>query len=297
MKLQRRIKSSFLEVQKEFPFGEEALNGTLKRYTAIILKIMNYYPIGSKILSIGAGACALEAILSKLGYLVTAVDDLNDHWHLIGKNRERIKDFAQKMNIRLIVKSGSKSDSEMNNSFDVVLLIDIIEHLHNSPRDLLNFSISCLTTEGILIIETPNTVKLINRFRVLLGKSNQINSEFIYWCIGEYRSHIREYSNSELFLILSNQNLKSINIKMIDVTRIKTKGFFVRRNLILNTEKMISMFYPNFRDTILISGMKPKDWHPTKPSIDNFDKYYNHINKHNLDNEPDESLIKKWNMT
>ena len=46
-----------------------------------------------KILSIGSGPCDLEAILSNLGYNITAIDDLNDSWHLISNNKERIKNY------------------------------------------------------------------------------------------------------------------------------------------------------------------------------------------------------------
>ena len=280
-----KIKQNFLEVQKEFPFGNNYIDCNLKRYTAIISEIMNDYPSGSKILSIGSGPCELEAVLSKLGYVVTAIDDLNDQWHLIGKNMERIKDFAKRMNIKLIIESSGESEIKKN-SFDVVLLIDFIEQL-------LNYSISLLKSNGIIIIESPNTVSLIKRLKVLFGKTNQFNSEFIYWWIGEYRGHIREYTQSELKLILYNQNLKQVNLKMLDIYNIDTKEKCFLRKLIDKVLKMISGFYPNFRDTILISGKKPVNWNPTEPSLKNFKKYYTYIEKCNLDNETDELIIKK----
>lgn len=190
------ITQAFLEVQKEFPFPSY-MDSKLIKYIAITSQIMKEYRSGSKILSIGSGACELEAILSKLGYELTAIDDLKDHWHLIGKNRERIKDFAKRMNIELIIQSAGSSQIR-ENYFDVALLLGIIEHLHNSPRELLNYSVSSLKSGGLLLIKTVNAVALLKRLRVLLGKSSQGDANFFYWNIGEYRSHIREYSCSEL---------------------------------------------------------------------------------------------------
>ena len=74
-------------MRKIFPFPGY-MGNKLNKHTAIISEIMKESPLGSKILSIGSGPCDLEAILSKLGYNITAIDDLKDHWHLIGKNRE-----------------------------------------------------------------------------------------------------------------------------------------------------------------------------------------------------------------
>ena len=285
------ITRAFLEMREEFPFWGY-VDDNLNRYIIIVSQIMKESSSGLKILSIGSGPCDLEAILSKLGFNITAIDDLNDQWHLIGKNRERIKNFAKQMNIELITQSAG-SPQLKENYFDVVLLIDIIEHLHRSPRELLNYSISSLKPSGLLIIETPNTVALVNRLKVLFGKSNQVSANFIYWNIGEYRAHIREYTQSELKQILLYHNLTAVNSKMINimVDAVRVENF--QKKIVIKTYKLISGLYPNFRDTILISGKKPKDWRPTDNSIETFKRYYSHIEKYNLDNEPDEVLVNK----
>ena len=284
------ITQAFTEVRKEFPFS--GYMNSLNKYVVIISQITREYPSGSKILSIGSGPCDLEAILSKLGYNVTAIDDLKDHWHLIGKNRKRIKDFAKKMDIKLIVQSAGSSQLK-EDCYDVVLLIDIIEHLHSRQRELLNYTISSLKPDGLLLIETPNAVALAKRLKVLFGKSNQVNANFIYWNIGEYRSHIREYTKSELKEILLYQNLTAVSPKMINIMIDTIEGGNLLRNVIVKTYKLVSELYPNFRDTILISGKKPKNWHPVNNSIETWRKYLTLIEKYNLDSESDEVLLNK----
>ena len=111
----KEIETAFFEVQNVFPFGSEYLEGKLKRNIYIIKELEMRCPEGSKILSIGAGPCDLEAILSKLGYDVTAIDDLGDQWHILGQNRTRILDFAKSINIKYILSVGESS--KINNNY------------------------------------------------------------------------------------------------------------------------------------------------------------------------------------
>ena len=58
------------------------MDNKLSKYLLIISKIVKETPLGGqlRILSIGSGSCDLEAILSKLGYNVIAIDNPKDHW-------------------------------------------------------------------------------------------------------------------------------------------------------------------------------------------------------------------------
>lgn len=287
-----KIVQAFLEMRKKFPFGGGYVSDAVNKYIAIASQIMKDYPPGSKILSIGSGPCDLEAMLSILGYSITAIDDLKDPWHLIGKNRERIKDFAKQMNIELIIQSAG-SPQLKENYFDVVLLVDVMPHLSGSPRELLNYSISLLKPDGLLLIETANAAALFNRVSLLFGKSDSADIDFFYWNIGKYRGHVKEYTRYELKYVLSHHNLNSIDSRMMNIMidMVKSRNFL--KKIVVKMYKLICRLYPNFRDVMLFSGKKPKDWLPTDNSIKTLKKYYPHIEKYNLDNEPDEVLINK----
>jgi len=127
---------------------------------------------------------------------MTGLDDFKDPWHLIGRNRDRITNFAKEMGIRLVNEPIESAKLE-EGYFDCVLLIDIIEHSLN-PRILLNRAISALKVGGLLPIETPNCVVLAKRVMLLVGKSSNPSVYFIYFNIGAYRGHVREYTVSEL---------------------------------------------------------------------------------------------------
>lgn len=277
------ITRAFAEVLTVFPFPGY-MDFNLSKYKTIIKQITKNAPRSSKILSIGCGACDFEAILSKLGYRLTAVDDLRDYWHSLGKNRERIMDFAKRMNIELTIDSFG-SLQERKNYFDVVLLIDIIEHLHSSPRELLNYSISSLKPDGLLIIETPNAVALAKRLLVLAGRSSQISAGFFYWNIGEYRSHIREYTRSELKQILHYHKLSAVDSRMANIMVCTVQTSNLAKKALIKIYGLISGLYPNCRDTVIIWGRKPKDWEPTDSSVVMFSKYYEHLTKYDLDDK------------
>ncbi|PWR72759.1 class I SAM-dependent methyltransferase [Methanospirillum lacunae] len=286
------IDQAIRNVQNDFPFGQEYMDPFNLKYKYIISEILQFAPPPSNILSIGAGPCDLEAILADMYFQVTAIDDLNDHWHLLGNNRIRIKEFAQRHNVDLL-ESSVKGIKNKDEQYDVVLLLDIIEHIVGSPRELLNYAISSLKPNGLLIIQTPNTASLNHRIKIIFGKSNQVDLNFIFWNIGEYRSHFREYTRFEMEQMLSFENLININSKMRNILLylIPHKRFLEK--VVFITYRLICDLWPNFRDSILISGRKPSNWSSIEPSLSKFSISYPHIIKYNYDNETDEDYLIK----
>ena len=291
--MNEKIYEAFLELEKEFPF-ENYMKCKLPKYLAISSLVLREVRLGSKILDIGCGPCDLTAMLVRIGYDLTGIDDLRDPWHLIGNNPRRIKNFANKIGIKLIIEPIESVKIE-ENSFDAVLLLDILEHSPN-PRLLLNCAISTIKPGGLLLIETPNSVALAKRILLLAGKSNYPNVNFIYFNVGAYRGHVREYNTSELKRLLKASGLTEIRAKLTNnetaSLMCESKGL---KKLIVKLYDLVSKLYPNFRDTILVWGRKPKDWLPIDDlnAIKNLKSYYSHIVKFNLENEPDNILITK----
>lgn len=285
------IEDAFFKIKDIFPFGEEYLMGALNKTKIIASLIIKNYPDGGNILSIGAGPCYLEAILSELGYGVTAVEDLNDHWHLIGDNKKRIINFALKMKVDLKIKSIYSISGDLKKQFDIVLGLDVIEHLYN-PRDFLNCAVSCLKEEGLLILETPNVANLKNRMKMLLGKSSQINADLLYWNLGDFRFHIKEYTVEELKRILRHHNLKDIKVKLYNSTGVdkKLQNKNLLASILVRSYKVLTLLNPFFKSTQLISSKKPKKWVPVQPSMKEFKKVYPHLEKYNMNNVNDEEI-------
>jgi len=112
--------------------------------------VMRHLQPGARILDFGAGPCDKTAVVAALGYSCTAADDLGDEWHQVGDKREAILAFAESFGIRYLALDGNtlpvKSDT-----YDMVMLHDVIEHLHNSPRTLLIYLLGAVRAEGYLV--------------------------------------------------------------------------------------------------------------------------------------------------
>lgn len=288
---QQDIYKAFLEVEKKFPF-KDYMESRLPKYSTVCSLVVEEISLGSKICDIGCGSCDLTGILSTLGYDLTGVDDLRDPWHLIGTNQRKIKNFANEMGIKLINES-IESAKLKEKSFDVVLMLNVLEHSLN-PRPLLNRAISIVKPGGLVLIETPNSVMLAKRILVLMGKSSYPNVNFIYFNVGSYRGHVREYNVSELKRLLKVSGLIKVKAKSINIeTSFLMPEWKGPKRIVVKFYDLVSKLYPNFRDTILIWARKPESWLPLDDlkAIESLKSCYPHVVKYNLENEPNNILV------
>jgi len=288
------VQRAFIEVKERFPF-KGYMEPKLSKYYTVSSLLMEQLQRGARILDIGCGPCDVSAILTKLGYKVTGIDDLRDPWHLIGRNKERILKFAREFGIELIASPMEKAELEKE-SFDAVLLLDILEHVLK-PRYLLNKALSLLRAGGLLVVETPNAAMLAKRILLLLGKSNQTDLNFILYNIGPYRSHIREYTSKEVKTLLEALFMTEVKIKMTNDAVNECASAVLARlpRLLMKLYGLVSNIYPNFRSTIIAYSRKPQDWKPLDDlmALARFKRIYSHIAKWNLDQEDDVNIIEK----
>jgi SAM-dependent methyltransferase len=85
-----------------------------------------------------------------------------------------------------------------DDSFDVVLFCEIIEHLLMDPVAVLSQVYRVLKPGGILVLTTPNVARLDN----VLAMVNGANIYDPYSGFGPYGRHNREYNRHELHRLL-----------------------------------------------------------------------------------------------
>jgi SAM-dependent methyltransferase len=85
-----------------------------------------------------------------------------------------------------------------DNSFEVVLFCEIIEHLQNDPLKVLREIKRVLKPNGRLVLTTPNIARLENAARLVIGK----NVCDRYSGYGPYGRHNREYTRQEIGSLL-----------------------------------------------------------------------------------------------
>ena len=79
-------------------------------------------------------------------------------------------------------------------AFDIVTMLEVIEHLHVAPSCALGFLAGFLKPGGRLVVQTPNAVRLPNRIAMLCGRNP-------FEMLRESTTnpgHFREYTRTEL---------------------------------------------------------------------------------------------------
>jgi len=248
-------------VAKEFPFPGDVRSDPVYyhgKYSSIAETVLKYVSIGGRILDFGCGPCDKTAVLQHLGYVCSGCDDLNDDWHQIPENRQKILNFINHSGIDFkTVNDASLPFSK--HSFEMVMLHDVLEHLHESPRELLNSLLEKVVPGGLLFITVPNAVNIRKRLAVLLGKTNMPPFSSFFWYPGFWRGHVREYVKSDLAQLAEFLGLDVLELRGCDHMLDRVPAVFRRFYLILT-----SVFH-GWKDTWLLVARKKPDWKPIQP--------------------------------
>lgn len=130
-------------------------------------------------------------------------------------------------------------------SVDVVLFLQVIEHLCMYPKAVLDEIHKKLKSGGYLVVSTVNFLRISSRFRVLSGKNPLTN----YFERSQYRSipHIREFVPPEMSYYMEKSGFSTKEIYRFGIP----SGPFVISILF-----RLAYLYPNFRNYFMIIGKK-----------------------------------------
>jgi SAM-dependent methyltransferase len=239
-------------VKDKFPFKNYM---TSDSYLNIANAVLKYLNPGNKILDFGCGPCDKTAVLQILGFECYAYDDLQDDWHKKKNNRNKIIAFANKcgINFKLTDEESLPFDKSF---FDMIMLNDVLEHLHNSPRLLLNSLLEFAKPEGLLFITVPNAANIRKRIDLLFGNTNMPDYKSYYWYPDPWRGHIREYVKEDLLLFARFLNLEVLELRACDHMLYKLP------NIIQPIYIFFTKYFNSWKDTWLLVAKKNKNWLP-----------------------------------
>ena len=244
---------------EKFPFkgymrAEEMVKGA---YSSIADVALRYLQPGSAILDVGCGPCDKTAVLQFLGFQCSGYDDLQDDWHQIPGNREKILAFAQECGV--VFKQASAGMLPFDkNSFDMIMLHDILEHLHDSPRDFFNDLLELAKGNGLLFVTVPNAVNIRKRIDVVFGRTNLPRFEDYFWYPGSWRGHVREYVRNDLMKLAEFLGLEVLELRGCDHMLQK-----VPRSL-RPAYLLVTGFFPGWKDSWLLVARKKPGWSARK---------------------------------
>jgi len=93
--------------------------------------------------------------------------------------------------------------------FDLIVFMEVLEHLYTPPETILRFLASRLRAGGIIVVTTPNAAWLKNRIKLLCGK----NPFELLKDDRKNLGHIREYTRRELERSLEAAGLEKILVE------------------------------------------------------------------------------------
>lgn len=140
----------------------------------VFRQLARIYP--RNILDVGTGTTALPHLMRNCGFLVTAIDNVREYWQ------------AGMFNRHYHVIDDDITDSRLQDKFDLIACISVLEHVENNESAIRNM-FNLLTSHGHLILTFPYTEhKYVNNVYKLPGSSYGKNASYI----------CQSYSRSEL---------------------------------------------------------------------------------------------------
>ena len=118
---------------------------------------------------------------------------------------------------------------------DIVIMAEVIEHLHTSPELILGCVRNFIKEDGYLIVQTPNAVSFDKRIKLMMGK----NPYHLISKSVKTPNHFREYTSDELTEIGKAAGLR--------VEKIYYLNYEKDGELLKNFLKKIGGFRENFR--------------------------------------------------
>lgn len=176
-------------------------------YTSSHSLALDAVPPGSKVLDIGAGPGGLASKLLEKNCSVTVVDQ--HATQIEPELSERLKVLVQDLN--------TPSDLDVANH-EVLLLLDIIEHLQDPERFIAELRKHFNYDQKTVIVTTPNIAFFVQRVMLVLG-------QFTYGKAGILdRTHTRLFTFQTLERLLSDEGFRIDEIRGVPAPFPKVLG-------------------------------------------------------------------------
>jgi len=245
-----QIRAALEGVRDSYPIPMYVTEPKLCGILETVRVVLRNVPRGGRILDFGAGGADKTCALAALGYEMHAYDDLMDPWHLKNNNWMRLVEYASSRGVRYHRAEAGQPWPYQPDSFDMIILDNVIEHLHDSPRELLVGLRELIKPGGLLFISVPNAGNLRKRLVVLLGGTNMGRYDYFYWKEGPWRGHVREYVRGDIERLAEYLNLTPVELGGFDSLIGRLSGF--RRTL----WRAVVKVFPNGSDSWKLVGRK-----------------------------------------
>ena len=213
--------------------------------TNAVNKYFLKYSVNIKILDFGSHTGVLAVILQDYGYNVTSID-------LDSVIEDNIQTYTlNKLKVDSLTQQWDQLPYE-DNYFDSVIFSEVLEHIYESPVQILKELYRILKPNGVLILTTPNVMKLENKIKFFLHIN--IYQDIERFCYSpRYYLHFREYTEKDIKILLKKYlNFRDLTFYYFDYVGGRT----ILRRFIQRLIYIISIILIKFRGSILVIAKK-----------------------------------------
>ena len=150
------------------------------------------------ILDLGCGGGLVCEPLARLGANVAGID-------FVTKNIEVARQHAIKSNLNIQYTKQNLSSLNIRKKYDVILLLEVIEHLDNWKK-IISKSIKYLKPKGRIILSSINRTILSKIIAIFLAE------QILYWVPKKTHTYSKLVKPEELMSFIENNKMKTIDI-------------------------------------------------------------------------------------
>jgi 2-polyprenyl-3-methyl-5-hydroxy-6-metoxy-1,4-benzoquinol methylase len=213
-----------------------------------------------RVLEIGAYLGFVSKGLNQMGFDVTAAD-----LPIFTKSKNLQKSYTSR-GIELCSINLSEKLPFSNDTFDVLICCETLEHLNFNPIPVIQEFYRVLKPGGYLYVSVPNHTKLDHRLKLLKGKSIYNPIDDLYAQINPKANfsvglHWREYAKYEMEDLLKRNNfsiVKSYFFTLLDMYKPSLKFYIRSLWKKKNRRHLLLKSMPFLKETITFISQKIK---------------------------------------
>lgn len=217
----------------------------------------SYIPQRASVLDIGSGIGIFALALSKLGYNVVGLDKYifqSDNYLSVEKmGVEGLQKIWQKNNLSII--NEDIFNFSPDKKFDCVVNIAVLEH-QKSPKKFIELCLKNLKSDGYFFCVVPNMVDILNRFRVLFGRSACRDLKPFFEAGENFVGHWREYTIKEMVQMAEWSGLEIVKAKNYRTSPLFNHKDKFPRSIFLAFFRLLADLIPGARETNTVLARK-----------------------------------------
>lgn len=201
-----------------------------------------------KVLDVGAGVGFLSILLKKKFRCDVEAVDLEGSVSFWAERFEKYGILIKPCDI------GRDSLPFLDNTFDIVVFSEVIEHLTASPKRALEEIKRVLKRGGYLVLTTPNLARASNIVKLILGRSLLPQVSESDWISSPSTPHLREYTVGELKQLVKQAGLENEKVYMSRCwDKLRTPGY---ASILTFSNNIVTLVLPRFRSCSMIRALK-----------------------------------------